>query len=274
MTAESLGTRHIPIMPLPIVQGLTEKLPELCFSTPHSVVIDCTFGGGGHTGLLLDQIAAQGLGQKVLVLALDQDIQAIERGSAQFQKQIGERRLLLAHQTFGMLDQALAQAQEFLGASPQPVALLADLGFSSDQIEDGERGLSFMKDGPLDMRLSQSRGEPLYQRLARVNIKELEEVLRDLGEERHWAKIARAICDARREQRLPKTTRAFADLVSSQIPSGQIHASRIHPATRVFQALRIWVNDELGELDRLLTGPDMIRLFLILPKNHHHMTCS
>jgi 16S rRNA (cytosine1402-N4)-methyltransferase len=127
-----------------------------------------------------------------------------------------------------------------------------DLGFSSDQLEDPERGLSFQWEGPLDMRLDATRGVSVHSFLQKVTQGELEKILSELGEERFSRKIAAAIIQARRDRQLPGTTKAFADLVVHAIPPAARHAQRIHSATRTFQALRIHVNEELKELDRLL----------------------
>jgi 16S rRNA (cytosine1402-N4)-methyltransferase len=131
------------------------------------------------------------------------------------------------------------------------LGMMADLGFSSDQLEDADRGLSFQWDGPLDMRLDPTRGESARSFLQKVTIKELETILSELGEERYSKTVAAAIIQSRRDRQLPDTTRGLAELITRSVPPPARHL-RIHPATRTFQALRIHVNEELKELDRLL----------------------
>ena len=128
--------------------------------------------------------------------------------------------------------------------------LLADLGFCSDQLEDAGRGLSFQTDGPLDMRMDTSAGESVAEMLARMNEYDLANLIYEYGEERQSRRIARKIVETRKLSPI-RTTAQLADLVRSCVPRD--HKSRIDPATRTFQALRIAVNDELGSLDRLLT---------------------
>ena len=128
---------------------------------------------------------------------------------------------------------------------------MADLGFSSDQLEDAGRGLSFSREGPLDMRLDPARGQSAREYLARAGEKELADAIFELGEERFSRKIAAAIVRARQEARLPSTTTELAELVARAVPPAARHG-RIHAATRTFQALRILVNGELEELDCLL----------------------
>jgi 16S rRNA (cytosine1402-N4)-methyltransferase len=132
------------------------------------------------------------------------------------------------------------------------LGLMADLGFSSDQIDDPERGLSFLHEGPLDMRLDPSRGVTAREFLAQSNERDIEEVLREYGEERFSKRIASAIFLAKRESRLPETTKELAELVSRAVPPPARHG-KIHAATRTFQGLRIQVNEELKELEYLLT---------------------
>lgn len=206
-------------------------------------LVDATLGGGGHTQLLLSALERAGLAGKVRVLARDQDESAIRAAQERFGEEIASGFLELSHGPFGSLDEVL-RGRPVLG-------LLADLGFSSDQIDSAERGLSFRLDGPLDMRLDPSRGESCLQFLGHVREKELADIIFELGEERHSRKIAAAIVSARSRRELPQTTVALADLIWRATPPAQ-RQGRIHPATRTFQALRIYVNDELGELDRLL----------------------
>ncbi len=136
-------------------------------------------------------------------------------------------------------------------------AVLADLGFSSDQIANPERGLSFQLDGPLDMRLDPARGEPAAALVQRLHEKELADLFWQFGEERHSRRIARKIVEVRQQEKI-ETTGQLAELVRRCVPRSKRHP--IDPATRVFQALRIAVNDELGALERFLNAlPDCLK---------------
>jgi len=240
---------HVPILLGPIVECLTEKLVSWVEARDPSAggriwLVDCTLGGGGHTEGFLDIIRNNPrLANCVGVLAIDQDNTAVERARERFKADIEAGRLDILQGRFSEMADEVA-ARECVG-------LLADFGFSSDQIEDPERGLSFRADGPLDMRLDPERGESARSWLMRARESEIEEVLREYGEERYSRRIAAAIVEHRRGKGIGGTAREFADFVSRLIPQPNRH-TRIHPATRVFQAIRIQVNDELGEIDRLL----------------------
>jgi 16S rRNA (cytosine1402-N4)-methyltransferase len=177
------------------------------------------------------------------IMAFDQDPSAIAGARARFAREIQDGRLLLRHARFG-------EARSHFGDRPV-LGLMADLGFSSDQIEDPERGLSFQADGPLDMRLDPTRGLSARDYLQRVNERDLEQVLREYGEERFAGRIARVIVESRKNGILPKTSRELAQLIRGAVPPA-MRFGRIHPATRSFQAIRIRVNEELEELDSLL----------------------
>jgi 16S rRNA (cytosine1402-N4)-methyltransferase len=239
-------TTHVPILVGPIVEALVEPFFSLPVSSgpggaaPHWLV-DCTLGGGGHTAAFLAAFAADERLKRHKVLALDQDGSAIERARTRFSREISEGRLELLHSRFA----------DFQSEDRVVLGLMADLGFSSDQLEDADRGLSFQGDGPLDMRLDQSGGRTARDILLTLTERELEKIFSDYGEERFSRRIASIIIESRREKRLPKTTRELAELISRAVPPAARH-SKIHPATRCFQALRIFVNDELKELDSLL----------------------
>jgi 16S rRNA (cytosine1402-N4)-methyltransferase len=231
---------HIPILVKPIVQELTRP-----FETPSEhrrFILDCTLGGGGHTSFLLQRLAE--LGQPYQLIALDQDIEAVERARRRFSAEIGAGFLEVHHGRFTEMEGFL-RGRELTG-------LLADLGFSSDQMDDPSRGLSFSADGPLDMRLDPSRGLSCLQLLKQISERELADLIYEFGEERFSRRIAAAIIEKRRAGRLPETSRELAELITHAIPGPARHSGRIHPATRTFQALRIAVNDELKELDWLL----------------------
>jgi 16S rRNA (cytosine1402-N4)-methyltransferase len=244
-------TVHVPILLQPIVESLTEPFRALALNSGKDVsphwIVDCTLGGGGHTAALLEALATDPELSRHKVLALDQDPAAVEAGRARFAEAISEGRLVVQHCRFG-------EARDHLVGKPI-LGLMADLGFSSDQIEDSNRGLSFQADGALDMRLDPTRGVSAREYLQRVNERELEQVLRDFGEERFAGRIARVIVESRRNGTLPRTSVELAQLIRSSVPPAMRHGRgrhSIHPATRSFQAIRIVVNQELEELDSLL----------------------
>jgi 16S rRNA (cytosine1402-N4)-methyltransferase len=196
--------------------------------------VDATFGRGGHTARLLEAVGGEGR-----VLALDQDPQAIEAGRLRFADEV---RLTLIHASFtelGSLVPAHSDGRTCRG-------VLFDLGVSSPQLDDPARGFSFRADGPLDMRMDTTRGEPVSGWLARASVDEIREVIADLGEERFARRVANAIVTARREQPLLRTSE-LAALVARAVRTREPGK---HPATRTFQALRIFINDELGALAR------------------------
>jgi 16S rRNA (cytosine1402-N4)-methyltransferase len=258
-----MTTVHVPILVKPIVEALLEPFLALPDDAPAHAIVDCTLGGGGHTAALLAALAADPKTRKHQVISLDQDEGAVARARERFAKEIGDGKLLIFHSRFGEVDKVI-QANSASGASSSftpnsasapvlgPVlGMMADLGFSSDQLEDSDRGLSFMREGPLDMRLDTSRGQSARAFLQKVTERELESILSELGEERFSRRIASAIIQARRDRQLPDTTTGLADLISRAMPPAARHG-RIHAATRTFQALRIHVNEELKELDQLL----------------------
>ena len=231
-------TSHIPILLEPIVDYLKEPFLN---ETKPSILIDCTLGGGGHTQAFLNQIPLHHQ-----VLSIDQDMEAIERASTHFKSEIESNRLILVHSRFSDLAKILTSLE-------RPVlGLMADFGFSSDQLDKADRGLSFLKDGPLDMRLDQSSGVTAYEFLKKIREDELVKVLSEYGEERFSRRIASAIILAKKSGDLPKTTLGLARLIESSVPPPARHG-RIHAATRSFQAIRIAINGEISEIDELLT---------------------
>lgn len=200
--------------------------------------VDATFGRGGHTALLL-----QALGREGRVLALDRDPQAIASGRKRFSDEV---RLALVHASFaelGALVPLHAHGRDCRG-------VLFDLGVSSPQLEDPRRGFSFRGEGPLDMRMDPTRGEPVSAWLARAGVDEMRQVIATLGEERFARRVAEAIVAARRVHPLD-STRELAALVARAVRTREPGK---HPATRTFQALRMFINDELGQLERGLKG--------------------
>lgn len=195
--------------------------------------VDCTFGFGGHSRALL----AAGAGQ---VIAIDRDPTA-ERSVTD---DLRSERFALVHSDFRHLEKVLASR-----AIGKVDGILADLGVSSMQLDSPERGFSFRQAGPLDMRMDSSQGPTLHDRLTEVDETELADVIWKYGDERHSRRVARAIVAARERGALTDTA-ALAAIVRRAAGGGRWH--RIDPATRTFQALRIWVNDELEGLDRFL----------------------
>ena len=188
--------------------------------------VDATFGRGGHTRLLLSRLNA-----KAKVTAFDKDPQAIETAHT-----FADARLTIRHESFTALaDQPAASAQ----------GILMDLGVSSPQIDDAERGFSFMRDGPLDMRMDSTRGQTVAQWFEHASEKEIEEVIKGYGEERFARQIAKAIVDRVAKGQAPQRTLELAELIASVVRTRE---GGQHPATRSFQALRIFINRELDDL--------------------------
>jgi len=221
-----VASDHLPVLTAQIVDLLTPAAPGL--------LVDATVGLGGHAGALLWEDPG------LFLVGLDRDPRALARAGERL-RVFGER-VRLVEATFDRLPSVL----EELDLEP-PAAVLADLGCSSLQLDDAERGFSFSADGPLDMRMG-SEGETAAELLERVEWEELVTILRDYGEERRAGAIARAIVKGREQSPL-RTTGELSRLVQ-KIVGGR--GGRIHPATRTFQAIRIAVNDELGQLERFL----------------------
>lgn len=222
---------HIPVL-------LSEVLAALA-PRAGAVYVDGTFGAGGYTRALLDAADCR-------VIAIDRDPQAVKRGDAL--ADIYGDRVEVIEGRFGALDEVLAGCG--IG-KVDGVAL--DLGVSSPQIDEPGRGFSFRFDGPLDMRMEQ-QGDSAADLVNRLDEDELADIIHHLGEERHARRVARAITAARREAPITRTAR-LAEVVRSAVPSSR---DGIDPATRTFQALRIHVNDELGELSRGLRAAEQM----------------
>ena len=197
--------------------------------------IDCTFGRGGHSRLILARLAASGR-----LLAIDRDAEAVAAGGA-----IGDGRFAIVHGRFGRLGELSAGA----GVTSAD-GILLDLGVSSPQLDDPARGFSFRFDAPLDMRMDTSGGITASEWLARAGQGEIREVIKTYGEERFAKQIAAAIVAARARGPL-RTTRQLAALVAAAVPARAREPNQ-DPATRTFQALRIHVNQELEELSLAL----------------------
>jgi 16S rRNA (cytosine1402-N4)-methyltransferase len=231
---------HVPILLKPIADALTAPFSALGPDADPHWILDCTLGGGGHTGALLRDLAALPGGERHGVIALDRDPTAVSRAQTTFEREISEGRLIVHH----------CRISEFRPDRPV-LGILADLGVSSDQIDRSERGFSFQSGEPLDMRMDPTRGLSVREVLARTGEKELADLIYELGEERFSRRIASAIVRARQEGTLPSTGQELGELIRRAVPP-PARRGRIHPATRSFQALRIHVNQELDELDCFL----------------------
>lgn len=217
---------HIPVL-------LDEAIAALA-PVADGFYVDATFGRGGHTARLLAALGSAGR-----VVALDRDPAAIAHGRQRF---AGETRLDLVHAPFADLAAVLQ------GHAPgrAPHGVLFDLGVSSPQLDLAERGFSFTRDGPLDMRMDTSRGPTAADWLARASVEEIRKVIAEFGEERFARKVAVAIDASRRGTPITRTAQ-LAAIIESAVRTREPGK---HPATRSFQALRMLINDELGQLQR------------------------
>jgi len=231
--------RHAPVL-------LDEALDALAVRAG-GFYVDATFGRGGHAAAVLAR-----LGERGRLLVIDRDPQAV---AAARDRLGGDRRVDVRQSSFSRLGEALAGA-------PAADGILFDLGVSSPQLDDPARGFSFLRDGPLDMRMDPALGESAAQWLARASEKEIADVIFRYGEDRHARRIARAIAAARTEAPIATTGR-LAEVISRAVPRREPGK---HPATRTFQALRIHVNAELDEIaaalpqavDRLAPGGRLV----------------
>ncbi len=223
--------QHIPVLLAEVVEALAPK--------SGATYLDGTFGAGGYTMALLDAAAC-------VVWAIDRDPEALTRGETLFARY--PDRLHLIHGRFGDMVDLLGHR----GVSGVD-GIALDLGVSSMQIDDRARGFSFLRDGPLDMRMEKS-GRSAADVVNTLSEKELADIIFLYGEERHARRVARAIVEARRERPFSRTLH-LADVVRAEVRRAH---DGIDPATRTFQALRIYVNDELGELERGLRGAERL----------------
>ncbi len=213
---------HIPVLGREAVDALQIKA--------EGTYVDATFGRGGHSREILARLGPGGR-----LIAIDRDPQAVAAA-----QRIADSRLTVVHARFSRLREVLRQA-----GWARVDGVLLDLGVSSPQLDDAERGFSFRQDGPLDMRMDQGSGISAAQWLARAGEREIGEVIKRYGEERFAKQIARAIVAAR-SRRPVERTRQLAEVVAQAVPARE---PRQDPATRTFQALRIYLNQELEELE-------------------------
>jgi 16S rRNA (cytosine1402-N4)-methyltransferase len=223
---------HITVMLEEAVEGLAIK--------PSGIYVDGTFGRGGHSRKILEKLGSGGR-----LIALDRDLAAVSSAAS-----IQDARFQIVHRHFAALEEVLTE----LDISAVDGVLL-DLGISSPQIDIGERGFSFRFDGPLDMRMDQSSGKTAAEFVAVATEQKLAEVIKAYGEERFAKQIARAIIAARTVGDAITTTKQLAKIVASAVP--KIEPGQ-DPATRTFQALRIFLNQELEELSLVL--PQCLRM--------------
>lgn len=232
-TAPSGEVRHVPVLPAEVLQVLALM--------PGQTVVDATLGVGGHARLVLERLQPDGR-----LIGIDRDPAMLARAGPRLEIVRGAAVVTLVEANFDRLREVLEELNV-----DRVDAVLADLGFCSDQLEDQERGLSFQWEGSLDMRLNPAEGAPASALLRQLNERDLADLIWKYGEERFSRRIARRIVETRRLQPLETTTQ-LADLVRRCVPRSRGGRPSIDPATRTFQALRIAVNDELGALERLL----------------------
>jgi len=225
------------------LQHLSVLLPEAVdalVTDADGTDVDGTFGRGGHARAILERLSPQGR-----LIAFDRDPAAIASAAADAAFAV-DPRFTIEHTAFSAMAATLAAR-----GIAQVSGVLLDLGVSSPQIDDPERGFSFRFDGPLDMRMDTTRGESAAEFLARADERHIAEVIRDYGEERFALQVAKALVARRESGRAVRTTGELADLVAGAVRTREAGQN---PATRTFQALRIFVNAELEELEQALNA--------------------
>jgi len=223
------NSAHVPVLLGPVLEGLAIK--------QDGNYVDGTFGRGGHSRAILEQLNADGR-----LIAIDRDPQAIMSAPTDL---TNDPRIELVRSDFA----ELATCLEERGIKGQVDGLLFDLGVSSPQLDEAERGFSFLRDGPLDMRMDPESGVSAAEWLSTASEKTLKQVIYQYGEERDAPRIARAIVATRANAAI-ETTRQLADIVASVIPA---HTRKKNPATKTFQAIRIFINQELEQLETVLS---------------------
>ena len=225
-----MQTQHVPVMPEEVLQYLHPQ--------PGGHYVDGTLGGGGHTQAILERCAPDGK-----VLGIDTDIRALERVRERFPAEVSSGRLVLAYGNFAELARIVDEA-----GFTSVQGVLLDLGFSSDQMDNPQRGFAFSTDGPLDMRLDQAQEQTAADIVNNASEQALADIFWRYGEETRSRQIARRIVRERETEAITRTTQ-LARIAAAGVP---YKAGAIHPATKVFQALRIAVNHELERLETVL----------------------
>lgn len=211
---------------------LLNEAVEALVIDPNGIYIDCTFGRGGHSRAILSRLSEEGR-----LIGFDKDLQAIAVGEELQQE---DARFSIVHESFSLLEQEVSK-RSWVG---EVTGVLMDLGVSSPQLDQAERGFSFMQDGPLDMRMDTTRGQTAEQWIATTDEDDMVWAFKAFGEERYAKRIARAIVEKRAKAPITRT-KQLADIISEAHPRWEKHK---HPATRCFQAIRIAVNRELDDL--------------------------
>lgn len=232
---------HTPVM--------LDEIVALLAPQPGEVFVDGTLGLAGHAVVLAAALAPGGL-----LLGLDWDTAMLDVARERL-AQVDGVTIATHHGDYRALPEALTAAATDVGRAPLADGILLDLGLNSAQIDDPTRGISFMAEGPLDMRMDRTSGEPASAWLNRAGEDEIEKVLRVYGDERWSRQIARVIVDRRKVNPL-STTADLVNLVEAAVPMAK-RDRRLNPATRTFQAVRIWVNRELEDLESAIEGAAM-----------------
>ncbi len=220
--------QHVPVLLDKVLSGLAIK--------QDGIYVDGTFGRGGHSSAILER-----LGEEGRLIAIDRDPQAIASAAPSLSS---DQRVTLVRDEFANLATCMGER----GVTGQVDGLLFDLGVSSPQLDEAARGFSFRRDGPLDMRMDPDAGVSAADWLQSVEERTLRQIIFKYGEERDAPRIARAIVAARNEAAINSTLQ-LADIIASVVPA---HKRKKHPATKTFQAIRIYINDELGQIESVL----------------------
>lgn len=215
---------------------LLDEAVDALIQDASGVYVDGTYGRGGHSRAILSRLSATGR-----LLAFDRDPEAIQHA-----QQVADSRFVITQGNFSEMADALSRR----GLVGRVSGVLLDLGVSSPQLDDASRGFSFMQDGPLDMRMNPEQSPSAEDWINAASVDEMSVVFREYGEERYARRIAAAIVRERAGGRIRRTLE-LADIVTRANPAWEKHK---HPATRVFQAIRIFINSELDELQRMLTS--------------------
>lgn len=233
-----MAITHQPVLVSEILRFLNVK--------PAGVYLDGTLGGGGHALALLELLGPDGL-----LIGMDRDANALERARERLKR--FENRLHIHHGNFSEVAKVL-EKEKIKGVD----GILLDLGVSSLQLEEGKRGFSFSKEGPLDMRMDFGRGPTVFEKIKGSHERELAAVLKNYGEERYAERIAKRLIEKMKRGEINNTL-DLANVAFEATPPKQ-RFGRIHPATRTFMALRIWVNEELEELKNFLgEAPSLLK---------------